>query len=105
MRPMGSEAHYPKLHLSSLAPGHQVYPYMPRGAAIELSNTLETNVCLVAMEAAFRFGQVESWNSDQGSQFTPEDLLAHSNNFVSRSVWMGAGARSTTCSSNGCGAH
>ena len=36
----------------------------------ELSNTMETGFCLAALEAAFRFGQPEIWNSDQGSQFT-----------------------------------
>jgi putative transposase len=42
----------------------------------ELSNTMETGFCLAAMEAAFRFGQPEIWNSDQGSQFTSPDFLA-----------------------------
>jgi putative transposase len=42
----------------------------------ELSNTLETGFCLAALEAAFRFGQPEIWNSDQGSQFTSADFLA-----------------------------
>jgi putative transposase len=42
----------------------------------ELSNTMETGFCLTALEAAFRFGQPEIWNSDQGSQFTAEDFLA-----------------------------
>jgi transposase InsO family protein len=32
--------------------------------------------CLAALEAAFRFGQPEIWNSDQGSQFTSADFLA-----------------------------
>ena len=32
----------------------------------ELSNTMETGFCLAALEAAFRFGQPEIWNSDQG---------------------------------------
>ena len=36
----------------------------------ELSNTMETGICLTALEAAFRFGQPEIWNSDQGSQLT-----------------------------------
>jgi hypothetical protein len=31
----------------------------------ELSNTIETGFCLAALEAAFRFGQSELWNSDQ----------------------------------------
>ncbi len=42
----------------------------------ELSNTMETGFCLSALNAAFRFGQPEIWNSDQGSQFTAADFLA-----------------------------
>jgi putative transposase len=42
----------------------------------ELSNTMETGFCLTALEAAFRFGQPEIWNSDQGAQFTAADFLA-----------------------------
>jgi transposase InsO family protein len=42
----------------------------------ELSNTMETGFCLAALDAAFRFGQPEIWNSDQGSQFTAADFLA-----------------------------
>jgi putative transposase len=42
----------------------------------ELSNTMETSFCLAALDAAFRFGQPEIWNSDQGSQFTSADFLA-----------------------------
>ena len=34
----------------------------------ELSNTMETGFCLAALEAAFRFGQPEIWNSDQVSK-------------------------------------
>ena len=36
----------------------------------ELSSTMETRFCLAALDSAFRFGQPEIWNSDQGSQFT-----------------------------------
>jgi putative transposase len=42
----------------------------------ELSNTMEVGFCLAALEAAFRFGQPEIWNSDQGAQFTSPDFLA-----------------------------
>ena len=42
----------------------------------ELSNTMETGFCLAALDAAFRFGQPEIWNSDQGAQFTSADVLA-----------------------------
>ena len=113
MRILGIEAHYPKPNLSRPAPGHEVYPYLLRGVAIErpnhvwstdityipmrggflylvavmdwfsryvlsweLSNTMETGFCLAALDAAFRFGQPEIWNSDQGSQFTSADFLA-----------------------------
>ena len=99
--------------MSRPAPGHEIYPYLLRGVAIErpnhvwstdityipmhggflylvavmdwfsrfvlsweLSNTMETGFCLAALEAAFRFGQPEIWNSDQGSQFTSADFLA-----------------------------
>ena len=112
MRILGIEAHYPKPNLSRPAPGHQIYPYLLRGVAIErpnqvwstdityipmhggflylvavmdwfsryvlsweLSNTLETGFCLAALNAAFRFGQPDIWNSDQGSQFTSADFL------------------------------
>src|ERR1700688_4938827 len=37
---------------------------------------METDFCLTALNAAFRFGQPEIWNSDQGSQFTSADFLA-----------------------------
>src|SRR5271165_7044917 len=37
---------------------------------------METGFCLAALHAAFRFGQPEIWNSDQGSQFTSADFLA-----------------------------
>ena len=42
----------------------------------EFSNTVETGFCLAALEAAFRFGQPEIWNSDQDAQFTAADFLA-----------------------------
>jgi putative transposase len=109
----GIEAHYPQPHLSRPAPGHQVYPYLLRGVAIErpnqvwstaityvpmpggflylgavmdwfsryglsgeLSNTMETGLCLAALETALRFGQPEIWNSDPGAPFTAADFLA-----------------------------
>jgi putative transposase len=112
MRILGIEAHYAKPHLSRPAAGHEIYPYLLRGVAIErpnhvwstdityipmrggflylvavmdwfsryvlsweLSNTMETGFCLAALHAAFRFGQPEIWNSDQGAQFTSADFL------------------------------
>ena len=113
MHILGIEALYPKPNLSRPAPGHEIYPYLLRGIAIErpnqvwstdityipmqggflylvavmdwfsrfvlsweLSNTMEVGFCLAALEAAFRFGQPEIWNSDQGAQFTSPDFLA-----------------------------
>ena len=40
----------------------------------ELSNTMETGFCLAALNAAFRYGKPEIFNSDQGSQFTSADF-------------------------------
>ena len=65
---------------------------------------METGFFLAALNAAFRFGQPEIWNSDQGSQFTSADFLAPLQQRGILIVWMGVVARSTTCSSNGCGA-
>jgi putative transposase len=99
---LGIEAHYPKPHLSRPAPGHQIYPYLLRGVAIERPNQVwSTDItynsdaswlslsgrgdglaqplcaqlgtvqhhgdrfCVAALDAAFRFGQPEIWNSDQ----------------------------------------
>ena len=42
----------------------------------ELSNTMEAGFCLTALDAAFRFGEPEIWNSDQGAQFTSAEFLA-----------------------------
>jgi len=42
----------------------------------ELSSTMETGFCLDALDTAFRFGQPEISNSDQGPQFTSTDYLA-----------------------------
>jgi putative transposase len=42
----------------------------------ELSNTLDTAFCSTALATAFRFGQPQIWNSDQGSQFTSAEFLA-----------------------------
>lgn len=38
--------------------------------AWELSNTLDTSFCLVALETALRLGQPAIFNTDQGAQFT-----------------------------------
>lgn len=40
--------------------------------AWEVSNTLETDFCLAALERALRYGQPEVFNTDQGVQFTSQ---------------------------------
>jgi putative transposase len=42
----------------------------------ELSNTLDTGFCIVALENALRRGTPEIFNSDQGAQFTAAEFLA-----------------------------
>ena len=42
----------------------------------ELSNTLETNFCLKALEEALMLSKPEIFNSDQGSQFTSLEFTA-----------------------------
>jgi putative transposase len=69
----------------------------------ELSNTMETGFWLAALEAAFRFGQREIWNSDQGLQFTSADFLAPLKKLAYRSAWMGGDSHWTMSSSNACG--
>ena len=38
----------------------------------ELSNSLEGTFCINALEASFRYGKPEIFNTDQGSQYTSE---------------------------------
>ncbi len=107
MRLMGLEALHPKPNLSRPAPGHEIYPYLLRGVAVErvnhvwssdityvplrrgflyltavmdwhsryvlswrLSNTLDVEFCLAALEEALSQGCPEVFNTDQGVQFT-----------------------------------
>ena len=42
----------------------------------ELSNTMETGFCLAALDAAFRYGKPDIFNSDQGAQFTSADFIS-----------------------------
>ena len=43
--------------------------------AWEVSNTLEADFCVLALEEALRMGHPDISNTDQGSQFTSEDYL------------------------------
>jgi putative transposase len=97
---MGLRAIYRHPRTSPPAPGHQVYPYLLRGVEItqpnqvwtadityipmargflylvvimeRLSNTLETDFCVEALEEALRKGVPETFNTDQGGQFTSQ---------------------------------
>lgn len=111
MRKMGIEGLSPKRRTTLRASGHQVYPYLLRGLAIErpdqvwcsdityiplrlgflylvavmdwysryviswrLSNSLDADFCLEALEEAFTHGKPEVFNTDQGSQFTSREF-------------------------------
>jgi len=93
---MGLQAVYPRPRTSTPAPGHKRYPYLLRGLAItyvplqqgfmylvavidwysryvlawELSNTLDSHFCQIALQRALAQGQPEIFNTDQGAQFT-----------------------------------
>jgi putative transposase len=56
MQILGIEAHYPKPHLSRPAPGHQVYPYLLRGVAIERPNHVwSTDITYIPMRGGFLY--------------------------------------------------
>lgn len=71
----------------------------------QLSNTMDADFCVVALQDAIeRYGCPSIFNTDQGSQFTPEaftDVLKDKEVAISMD---GKGDGSTTCSSSGCGA-
>jgi len=102
-REMGLEAIYCKPRTSIPDDGHRKYPYLLRDLAVErpnqvwctdlcavmdwhsrrvlgwsVSNTMETGLCLEALEKAFaNTGQVpEIFNTDQGCQFTSEEWIS-----------------------------
>ena len=54
MRILGIEAHYPKPNLSRPAPGHQIYPYLLRGVAVERPNHVwSTDITYIPMRGGF----------------------------------------------------
>ena len=54
MRILGSKRIYPKPNLSRPAPGHEIYPYLLRGVAIERPNHVwSTDITYIPMRAAF----------------------------------------------------
>ena len=72
--------------------------------AWNLSNTLDADFCIEALEEALGKGRPEIFNTDQGSQFTGEaftGLLERSTE--SESAWTGKAGTATTYSWSGCG--
>ncbi len=56
MRILGIEAHYPKPNLSRPATGHQIYPYLLRGIAIERPNHVwSTDITYIPMRGGFLY--------------------------------------------------
>jgi len=98
MRAMGLAAIYRRPRTSQPGVGHKVYPYLLGGMEItrpnqvwaadityipmargflylvawKLSNTLDADFCLKALEEALGKGRPEVFNTDQGSQFTSD---------------------------------
>ena len=69
-----------------------------------LSNTLDTEFCLQALDEAIeRWGVPEIFNSDQGSQFTSTEFVKRLKARRSRSATMAKADASTTSSWNDCG--
>jgi hypothetical protein len=70
-----------------------------------LSNTLDTDFCVEALEEAInRFGTPEIFNTDQGAQFTTNaftNVLKHHD--IQKSALTAGAAPKTTFSSNICG--
>jgi putative transposase len=65
--------------------------------------TMDVGFCLAAQQSAFRHGQPEIWNSDQGSQFTSAELLAPLEGRGVRISMDGRGRALDNVSSNGSG--
>ena len=56
MRILGIEAHYPKPNLSRPAPGHEIYPYLLRGVAIDRPNHVwSTDITYIPMRGGFLY--------------------------------------------------
>ena len=54
MREMGIKAIYPKPNLSKPAPGHEIYPYLLRGLAIDHSNQVwATDITYIRLQGGF----------------------------------------------------
>ena len=51
-------------------------PVQPVCAIVRLPNTLEGHFCLEALDEAFSLSRPESFNTDQGSQFTAREYTS-----------------------------
>ena len=68
-----------------------------------LSNTLDADFCIEALEEALTKGKPDTFNTDQGAQFTSEAFTGYCSSTESELAWMGKEVIMTTCSSSGCG--
>jgi len=71
--------------------------------AWQLSNTLDSLFCREALAQSLQQGRPESFNTDQGVQFTALEFTGISKQPASASAWMAAGGRWTMFSWNACG--
>ena len=79
--------------------------YSRRVLSWQISNTLDGDFCVEALEAALaRYEAPQIFNTDQGAQLPPRRSPMCSRRMGWRSVWMARGAGSTTFSSSDCGA-
>ncbi len=76
--------------------------YSRHVVAWRLSNTLDADFCVEALEDALNKGKPEVFNTDQGSQFTSEGFTGLLKQRAG-SAWMGRDGTGTTYSWNGCG--
>ena len=61
--------------------------------AWRLSNTMDADFCVEALEEALGKGKPEVFNTDQGSQFTSEGFTGILARHGSKSAWMGRQVR------------
>ena len=72
--------------------------------AWRLSNTLDTDFCVAALEEALSKRRSEYFNTDQGSQFTSEAVTGLRNRRVTGSAWTAMDAAWTISSWSASGA-
>ena len=65
--------------------------------AWRLSNTLDADFCVEALEEALRKGKPDIFNTDQGSQFTGKAFTGLLENTGSKSAWTAKEVTETIC--------